>query len=49
MNAAPLFDTFMTLFAIGLMLNIGTLVTILIINSVTERRSMPPRAIARSR
>jgi hypothetical protein len=49
MNAAPLFDTFTTLFVIGLMLNIGTLVTFLIINAVTERRSVLPRAIARSR
>lgn len=48
MNAAPLFDTFMTLFAIGLLLNIGTLVTILVINSLNER-SMLPRAVARSR
>ena len=47
MNAEPLFDTFITLFAIGLTLNIGTLVTILVINSLGERRSILPRATAR--
>ena len=46
MNAAPLFDTFMTLFAIGLLLNIGTLVAILVIDSRTERSALP-RAVAR--
>ena len=47
MNAAPLFDTYMTLFALGLLLNIGSLVTILVLNSLDERRSTLPRAIAR--
>lgn len=47
MNAAPLFDSFMTLFAIGLTLNIGTLMTILVINPLGERRSTLPRATAR--
>lgn len=47
MNAAPLFDTFMTLFALGLLFSIGALVTILVMSSLDERRSMLPRAIAR--
>ena len=49
MNAAPLFDTFMTLFAIGLALSIGTLITVLVSNSLDERRSTLPRAVARLR
>ena len=44
MNAAPLFDTFMTLFAIGLILNIVTLLTVLAINALDEPRSKLPTA-----
>lgn len=47
MNATPLFDTFLMMFAIGLVLNIGTLVTILVMNALGDRRTTLPRAIAR--
>ena len=47
MNAVPLFDTFMALFVLGLLLNISALVTVLVVNSLDGRRSTLPRAIAR--
>jgi len=47
MNATPLFDMFVTLFLLGLLLSIGTLVTLLFTSSTDERRLALPRAIAR--
>jgi len=49
MNAAPLFDMFVTLFAVGLALNIGVLVAFLAINRSGERRSTLPSARLMSR
>ncbi len=47
MTIEPLFDTFIMLFAIGLALSIGTLVMVLVVDYLGERRSTLPRATAR--
>lgn len=49
MNAKPLFDTFIALFALGLALSIGTLIAVLVSDSLDARRTTLPRAVARLR
>lgn len=47
MTAAPLFDTFIAMFAIDLLISIGTLVMFLVVSFSDDRRSTLPRAIVR--
>lgn len=43
MNA--LFDTFLAIFVIGLLINIGTLGTLLVVSVMERRRPVLPRAV----
>ena len=46
MNTSPLLDTIIALFALGILISIGSHVTLLIVSLRDQRRNALPRAIA---